>query len=616
MAHKPGRKESRIRTPPFMEKKRAKGTELIPSPIVEESKSVSSTVLKGDEIQALAIKTEDLEKFHPPHRPSEPKIPISRSFLVRKKRPQEGKKKTKFLVAYPAASDIAVKDLDYSGTDGLHFDAYGQILPHSILGSLHELKREALARGNTQMAGLVTDSPFPNDLLVMVEKFEKEKYAEEQEKAPCVLPKQYGALENWKYHMTLRKQQMRTLSRYLRVPADELLMTASDNYRQIEEERYAIDRTLPAIGPGKGYRVGSEFWNQTEPIGNEMSGLMMTLTQRERGYPAPFTHVGRPPNIIKETGCSFPVKKRNWKWDESLYLLQRRHELREILEEMNFAQVEIDGLEVIGKGHPFTSVSVDSLLSFEEEEKTLPEEKENMDPLWEYPDVIPEVILGPSLQFCGKAARWVGTTSSHRDEIGICTRITFEVLAIERALSVLEVANDGTAAIWYEWRRLPHLSTLLELPIYNKIQRFYFNTSPGVILPGESINFSFLFKSPNSGIFSEVWEFCTHPVLLGGASLQVSLWGIALYEDKTYEIRQALEVRDLLTFHLFKKPRAAMSMSAGACMQLCICCSLVFLFTCVCVCVYVFAYVCLEMCKVFLSLWEYRICVLLMVSYL
>ncbi|XP_030062216.1 MYCBP-associated protein isoform X2 [Microcaecilia unicolor] len=525
------------------EKKRLKGIEFIPSPLVEELKSASSTVLKRSEIQGLSIKLEDLEQLHPPHHSSEQKTPVSRSFLVRKKRHQGTRKKTQFLVAYPAASDIAVKNLDYSGTDGLQFDAYGQILPHSILGSLHELKKEALARGNTQIAGLVTDSPLPGDLLFTAERKGREKRVEEQAKVSSVPLRHHGALENWKHHTALRKQQMRVLSRQLHIPANELLMSLSASYRQIQEERYIIDRTLPAVDYGKGCHVGSEFWHQAEPIGNEMSGLMTTVTQCERGYPAPFTHVGKPPGILQETdeNFSFPLRKYSHKWDDSLYLLQRRDELREILKELNFTQPDIEGLEVIGKGRPFTSVSVEHFVLPEEEKKASTEKKEDIDPLWEYPDVVSEVVFGPSLQFCGKAARWVGAIASHRDEVGICARITFEVLAFERALSVLEITNDGTTAIWYEWRRLPHISTLDQIPKYQKGQRFYFNTSAGVILPGESLNFPFLFKSPNAGIFSEAWQFCTHPVLLGGASLQVSLWGIAVSEDKTYELRQVLE---------------------------------------------------------------------------
>ncbi|XP_069510989.1 MYCBP-associated protein isoform X2 [Ambystoma mexicanum] len=330
---------------------------------------------------------------------------------------------------------------------------------------------------------------------------------------------------------------------HLGTPANDLLMNMTDGYRQIREERTLIDRCIPAIDYGKGYRAGSEFWNQPMYIGDELTGVTLTLTQQQRGYPEPLVHVQKPPIVQLETGAGYSEKRANvqYSWDKSIYRMRRRRELRPILEELNFTEPEVDGLEVIGRGRPYTSMSVYNRGLCEEEEETVKANKENTDPLDNYPDVIPEIILGPSLQFCGQPARWIGSNCAHREEIGISARVTFEALAGDKASSVLEVANDGTTAIWYEWRRLPHPISLPDICTDRRVQRFYFNTSSGVILPGEKKAFSFLFRSPSAGIFSESWEFCTHPVLLGGASLQLSLFGIALYEDKTSEVRLELQ---------------------------------------------------------------------------
>lgn len=74
-----------------------------------------------------------------------------------------------------------------------------------------------------------------------------------------------------------------------------------------------------------------------------------------------------------------------------------------------------------------------------------------------------------------------------------------------------------------------------------------FSLISGVMLPGETRKFSFIFKSESAGIFSESWEFRTHPLLLGGALLQVTLWGIAVYEDIFADLREKLEVTNHLT---------------------------------------------------------------------
>lgn len=61
--------------------------------------------------------------------------------------------------------------------------------------------------------------------------------------------------------------------------------------------------------------------------------------------------------------------------------------------------------------------------------------------------------------------------------VGIAARLTFETVAGEKAESFLTVSNDGTAAIWYSWRRL-----LQQIPSREtkRIQCFYFDARPGM----------------------------------------------------------------------------------------------------------------------------------------
>ncbi|XP_016122088.1 MYCBP-associated protein-like, partial [Sinocyclocheilus grahami] len=62
-----------------------------------------------------------------------------------------------------------------------------------------------------------------------------------------------------------------------------------------------------------------------------------------------------------------------------------------------------------------------------------------------------------------------------------------------------------------------------------------------VILPGCTKNISFIFKSASAGIMTEAWRLHTHPVLMGGASLRVTLRGVALEQDNSAQQRAALE---------------------------------------------------------------------------
>lgn len=78
--------------------------------------------------------------------------------------------------------------------------------------------------------------------------------------------------------------------------------------------------------------------------------------------------------------------------------------------------------------------------------------------------------------------------------------------------------------------------------VNSNVQRFYFNTSSGVILPGHILKFPFVFKSDKAGVFCEQWQFQTHPVVAGGAALVVTLRGVALREDTLKKQRDLIEV--------------------------------------------------------------------------
>ena len=64
----------------------------------------------------------------------------------------------------------------------------------------------------------------------------------------------------------------------------------------------------------------------------------------------------------------------------------------------------------------------------------------------------------------------------------------------------------------------------------------------GVLLPGKKLAFPFVFKSPNAGIFSEMWLIQTGPVLCRGRPILFTLKGVAFQDDLNKEKREELEV--------------------------------------------------------------------------
>ncbi|XP_061190862.1 MYCBP-associated protein-like isoform X2 [Saccostrea echinata] len=515
---------------------------------IDENQSPTRNVIWNEEIEKLQIKEDYLKTLHEGPVPTAPKTPKSTRVTVRKMKPASewDKPKPKIVtVARPAPVDAPIKEPDYSGFAGPRYDEDGAPIPHSLLGSYEEFRKEAIKRGD------LLDLPVSREGDVQPDK-PTLKYEKKRRHRPEPLqPNENNALINWQMKMMERKRQQGYISKLLQKNPEDLAMNAADNYRRIQEERYIIDRSIPFIDYGKGYRVGSEFWKQQERFGDEETGIHMTLTKSEQGYPPPVEHIGVPKAIRNEKGWNWPpyhTTPVHYPWHKNPYLEERKNQLKEVISELDPHRPEFDKLEIIGTANPVNHERVQSNLGMVEDEERLTDGGLDMDYI-EPPQEIndkdeskDEAVFGPSISFAGQPARWTGDSHSYADQIGIEARVTFESLAGDRVTSYLYIVNDGTTAVYYDWKRLPRENPF-DL-VHARVQRFYFNNSSGVILPGETMKFPFVFKSPNAGVFSEQWKFETRPSLCGGAALIVTLRGIALQEDKFQKEREELE-RDL-----------------------------------------------------------------------
>ncbi|KAK2157198.1 hypothetical protein LSH36_196g08021 [Paralvinella palmiformis] len=505
-------------------------------------------VIINDEILALRIKPEDLEKLHEPKPPEEPKkSPVVHPVVVRKLKPASEWDKPKpkvVLVAKPAPPDAPLKPIDLSAGASLRFDTDGNIIPHSILGSVEQFKKEASQRGELpyELAVAETDKTAGGGLTVKYEKQPVSKYPKFES------VNESNALMNWEKRMMERRKQQDHLSKLLNKAPDQLVMNQADSYRKTQELRYIIDRTIPTIDYGKGYRVGSEFWNQQERIGDDLTGIHMAMSQTEKGYPPPIEHVGVPSIVQQEKGTDWekPRTPFHKPWHKSPYLRQRQVQLEPIIKELDPHEPDILNLEIVGTNQPEAKSVMDhpydtELNGFEQQKQDYldREHQAMLEPVNTDAGQDSQPVFGPSLIFSGRAARWTGDSSTFLGQKGVEARVSFEAFAGDRATTFLEIVNDGTTCIYYDWKKIPKIDPFEKMAA--KIQRFYFNTSNGVILPGDRMKFPFVFKSPNAGVFSEQWHFETKPVLCGGASLLVTLRGVALQKDKFKNQRTEIE---------------------------------------------------------------------------
>ncbi|XP_071490212.1 MYCBP-associated protein-like [Diadema antillarum] len=516
--------------------------------IEEEVIPPSKQVINGEDIQALAIDPQELAKMRAPKPPQSPKVrPSSVKVTVRKMKPQSelDKPKTKpILIAKPAPPNAPLMKDDFHGCEGPRFDSTGNIVPHSILGTVDDFKKEAVDRGHVEMAEDHPIEPRPRTPAV------KPEYSKK------VVPKprdpfmdENRALMNWHQKMIERKKTQGYISKLLQKPPEMLVMNQAEEFRETQEQRYLIDRSIPAVDYGKGYRVGSEFWKQQERIGDDLSGMHMTLTQTERGYPPPPEHIGHPKMVKKEMGNAWGPGRASpvhYPWHRSQYLKERKRQLQHVMDDLDPFKPDLENLQVIGSNKPkekkldvWTRPSTGDQKGAFRIGRGGDANENPVEPAM-LEEAIPEPIVGPALKFNGYPARWTGDSTSHKGQVACSSRVTFEAFAGVRTTSHLELVNEGTTTIYYDWKKIPKLNPF-EGCSTPRIQRFYFNTSSGVLLPGESLRFPFVFKSPNAGIFSETWQLETRPVVCGGGALQITLRGVALQEDKNLKQRREIE---------------------------------------------------------------------------
>nr|XP_029137069.1 MYCBP-associated protein [Labrus bergylta] len=480
----------------------------------------------NSDLQTLATHPQDANKLHIPKPP--------------KTQPDDGARKS-----FPGAQHVNLEPephpLSYTG---LQLDHQGTVLPHSILGSLEDFRSYLEAKGETELVNSIPESQR-NPASAASGRPHTDAVEKDSVTPSGFRNIQSNALQHWQTHMRQRRQQQDFLSDLLDTPVEYLLMNQANHFRDIQEQRELLNHVMPLVHSGFGYRVGSEFWSLPQRYGDEMSGFTATLTQTEQGRREPVTHVGQPSSIRQESGlmCDETLRPASRTWEQSAYLQHQYQELGEVLKEMDIKKPDISGLEVIGSCKPFTHVTVCCSPSLEKEEEENKKMKENLDPLAQYMDVHSDALLVPALRFCGQLACWTGNSIKNQGEVGISATIMFETLAGERASSHLDLHNEGSTAIFYSWQQLHVQHSFPNLRSQTKGSHFYFNSSSAVICPGGTQRVEFVSKLMEPGIKSELWQINTHPVLLGGASMQVTLRGVALYQDTTADQRRFIETK-------------------------------------------------------------------------
>lgn len=79
-------------------------------------------------------------------------------------------------------------------------------------------------------------------------------------------------------------------------------------------------------------------------------------------------------------------------------------------------------------------------------------------------------------------------------------RLTFEITIGQVSCSNITVYNHTSIAYQFEWVKIERPNPLKAKSTNDKVKRFYFTTSKGIILPGTAYDFPIVFKSAKPGV--------------------------------------------------------------------------------------------------------------------
>ena len=336
--------------------------------------------------------------------------------------------------------------------------------------------------------------------------------------------------------MNERKKQQEHVVRRVNRPPDHLLMNQSDDYSDRQTVRDLIDRAAPYLEAGKGYRSGSEFWQQPERLGDYETGVRMSLTSSERGMLPQVQLIGRPEVTRHETGTAFhnTLPTPSYPWKQSHYLSDRLRQFAPLLDEINPISPQISSLYLVGQRPQRCDIRLGSTgesaeSSSEGEEETGGRVEGGKG------DVSPEGYTDPTVLVQGQHTLTLGQTNPI--QISLCLEGTTRQL-VRACVSLENVGPSVVYAVWQKRSRANSMQRLME----SGVQRFYFDLREKVLLPGHALSVPVLFKSAQAGVYWESWELATRPSL---QPLVVTFRGVAVARDRFHQARVNVE-RDLV----------------------------------------------------------------------
>ena len=114
-------------------------------------------------------------------------------------------------------------------------------------------------------------------------------------------------------------------------------------------------------------------------------------------------------------------------------------------------------------------------------------------------------VPGPGISVNGKSMVF-GENDNQNIEV------YFDRFRGEMEVQHLRMTNIGVTTVYYNWSQ-QFRDRSFQSQRKDQTQRFYFNASPGSVLPGQTKLIPIVFESPNGGKFTEKWHLNYRPNL-------------------------------------------------------------------------------------------------------
>ena len=352
---------------------------------------------------------------------------------------------------------------------------------------------------------------------------------------------QARALAKWEEQRQIWDDVKRKMSLASGKAIGDLAMERCDEYRKKLEALTHLDMAIPLPerdGEKQWAMSLRDNWTRYVSVGNIFSGLF--IVKREKVMKNPL-QVRRPHNPAD--GISYQQLKGRSMLD-SQFMRQRRKKYDKHIKAMLPGEhgEDVAALELVGEAmEPKLADQGARDITLEDLEEQIAQD--SLETWAAIQKFRADQVAAAAAASAAAAAAEAELEAAARAALGPHCHVSASRVAVVAAAATpghatVTMRNTGTTALFYEWRR--DAPAALKHAKGKGADAFYLADVSGSLLPGETREVMWTFKSERPGTFLDRWRLETRPALREGPVAPVTLKGTATAEDANSYPRRML----------------------------------------------------------------------------